>query len=100
MPLSLEGNWTPEEAQHDIYYLEMLAVFLALKSFSNAISGKHVKLMDDNTAAVSTINQTGTCHSRVINQVAHPIWVWCIDHNVWLTVVHIPGKHNTEADRE
>ena len=56
--------------------------------------------MDDNTAAISTINQMGTCHTRVNNQVAHPIWVCCIDHNVWLTVVHIPGKHNTEADRE
>ena len=27
------GNWSPEEAQHDINYLEMLAVSLALKSF-------------------------------------------------------------------
>ena len=42
----------------------------------------------------------GNSHSRVNNQVAHKIWVWCIDHNVWLTVVHIPGKRNTEADRE
>ena len=23
-----------------------------------------------------------------------------MDHNVWLTVAHIPGKENTEADRE
>ena len=23
-----------------------------------------------------------------------------VDHNVWLTVAHIPGKQNTEADRE
>ena len=33
-PVNSGGNWTPEEAQHDdINYLEMLAVFLALKSF-------------------------------------------------------------------
>ena len=94
------GNWTPEEAQHDINYLEMLAVFLALKSFSNTISGKHVKLMVDNTTAVTTINQMGTCHSWLNNQLAHQIWMWCIDHRIWLTVTHIPGKQNTEADRE
>ena len=78
----------------------MLAVFLALKSFSNTISGKHVKLLVENTTAVTTINQMGTCHSRLNNQLAHKIWLWCIDHRVWLTVTHIPGKENTEADTE
>ena len=86
------GNWTPEEAQHDINYLEILAVFFALKSFSNALLGEHIKLMVDNTTAVSTINQMGTCHSRANNQLVHQIWEWCITHNVWPTVVHIPGK--------
>ena len=94
------GNWTPEETQHDINYLEMFAVFLALKSFSNTISGKHVKLLVDNTTAVTTKNQMGTCHSRLNNQLAHQIWLWCVDHRVWLTVTHIPGKQNIEADRE
>ena len=42
----------------------------------------------------------GTCHSRSNRQLAHQIWMWCIDHNVGLTVVHIPGKHNIKADRE
>ncbi|KAL9976890.1 hypothetical protein ACROYT_G014231 [Oculina patagonica] len=56
--------------------------------------------MVDNTTAVTTINQMGTCHSRLNNQLAHQIWLWCIDHRVWLTVTHIPGKQNTEADRE
>ena len=94
------GNWTPEEAQHDINYLEMLAVFLALKSFTSVVQGNHVKLLVDNTTAVSTINQMGTCHSRVNNHLSQQIWLWCIDHAVWLTVAHIPGKQNTEADRE
>ena len=98
--VSSGGNWTPEEAQHDINYLEMLAVFLALKSFSSVVQGNHVKLLVDNTTAVSTINQMGTCHSRVNNHLSQQIWLWCIDHAVWLTVAHIPGKQNTEADRE
>ena len=94
------GNWTPVEAQQDINYLEMLAVFLALQSFLNTISGKHVKLVVGNTTAVTTINQVGTCHSWHNNQLAHQIWMWCIDHRIWLTVTHIPGKQNTEAHRE
>ena len=94
------GNWSPDEAQHDINYLEMFVVFLALKSFLSIVQNKHVKLLVDNTATVTIINQMGTCHSRVNNQLSQQIWSWCINHNVWLTVAHIPGKRNTEADRE
>ena len=36
------SNWTPKERAHDINYLEMLAAFLALKSFYSAIKRKHV----------------------------------------------------------
>ena len=49
---------------------------------------------------MTTINQMGTCHSQLNNQLVHKIWLWCIDHRVWLTVTHIPGKQNTEAERE
>ena len=67
------GNWTPEEAAHDTNYLEMPAAFLALKSCKGTISGKHVKLMVDNTTAVTTINQMGTCHSEENNRLARQI---------------------------
>lgn len=94
------GNWTPEEAAHDINYLEMLAAFLALKSFEGTISGKHIKLMVNNTTAMTMINQIGTCHSGENNHLARQIWEWCISRNVWPTVVHILGKENTEAGKE
>ena len=64
------------------------------------ISDKHIKLMVDNTTAVRTINQMGTCHSGENNRLARQIWEWCISRNVWLTIVHIPGKENTQADKE
>jgi hypothetical protein len=94
------GNWTPTEAEHHINYLEMLAVFFALKSFSSQISGKHVKVLIDNTTAVAGINQMGTCHSRTNHRLACRIWEWCVAHNIWLTVAHIPGIENITADRE
>ena len=94
------GRWNPDEATHDINYLEMLAVLFALQSFSDKVSAKHIKLIVDNTTAVATINQMGTCHSNLNNKLVQQIWEWCILHGVWLTVAHIPGKSNTEADRE
>ena len=50
------GRWNPDEATHDINYLEMLAVLFALQSFSEKVLAKHIKLMVDNTIAVATIN--------------------------------------------
>ena len=94
------GRWNPDEATHDINYLEMLAVLFALQSFFGKVSEKHIKLMVDNNTAVATINQMGTCHSNLNNKLVQQIWEWCILHGVWLTVAHIPGKSNTEADRE
>ncbi|CAB4034771.1 Enzymatic poly [Paramuricea clavata] len=94
------GNWTPDERAKDINYLEILAVFLALQSFSPAVAGKHVKLLVDNTTAVFSINNMGTFHSKANNTLVAKIWEWSIINNTWLTVAHIPGKQNTAADRE
>ena len=94
------GRWNPDEATHDINYLEMLAVLFALHSFSGKVSAKHIKLMVDNNTAVATINQMGTCHSNLNNKLVEQIWEWCILHGICLTVAHIQGKSSTEADRE
>ena len=32
--------------------------------------------------------------------IAKEIWQWCIDKQIWLTAVYIPGTKNVEADRE
>ena len=59
------GRWNPDEATHDINYFEILAVIFALQSFSDKVPAKHIKLMVDNTTAMATINQMGTCHSNL-----------------------------------
>lgn len=53
---STGGHWTTEEAKNHINYLELLAIYLALKSFSSIINGQHVKLMVDDMTAVSDVN--------------------------------------------
>ena len=77
---------------HGINYLEILAVLSSLQSFSDKVSTKHIKLMVDNTTAVATINQMGTCHSNLHTKLVQQIWEWYILLGVWLTVVPIPGK--------
>ena len=94
------GRWLPKESIYHINALELLAAFLALKSFKLKISGKHIKIVIDNTAAVTTINNMGSWHSRNCHAIARQIWEFCITNNIWVTAADIPGSCNIIADRE
>lgn len=59
-PVSTGGIWTDLNAEHRINYLELLAIFLALKAFVKTIMGKHVKVLNDNSTAMNDINHIGT----------------------------------------
>ena len=39
---------------------------------------------------------TGKCKDRY--RLVKDIWLWCMEHNVWLTAVHIPGAEKIDAD--
>ena len=58
--MSTGGHWTEHEAKQHINYLELMAVFFTLKCFIDSVAGKHVKIMIDNTTAVSVVNNKGT----------------------------------------
>lgn len=60
----------------------------------------HIAIYIDNTTAVAYINAMGGTHSLEFNNIAQEIWQWCIDHNIWLTAISLPGKENVDADRE
>ena len=94
------GHWTTEEDKNHINYLELLAIYLALKSFSSIINGQHVKFMVDNMTALSDVNHMGTSSSEKRNDLAKEIWSWCAQRNIWLTAVHIPGVENVTADKQ
>ena len=55
--LSTGGHWQPNEAKHHINYLELLAAYFVLKSFLKDVIGTHIKIVIDNTTAVSIINK-------------------------------------------
>ena len=94
------GSWDPGESEKHINWLEVKAILLSLKSFVDHICQKHVKILSDNTTAVCCINHMGTSHSKEINLLVTEIWDFCIKNNIWITVAHIPGKHNVIADFE
>ncbi len=96
--VSTEGQWSLSEQQYSINYLEMKAILFALQTISKTWENTHIKIMSDNTTAVSVLNNMGTSHSTSCNQICKEIWEWCIKRDIWLTLAHIPGKDNVEAD--
>ena len=94
------GQWTKEEATHHINYLETTAAFFALEAFCKKCSDIHVRLELDNTTAVTYINNMGGNTSTDCNRTVRQLWLWCIEHNIWVSAVHVPGTENIEADRQ
>ena len=94
---NIGGRWKQEELQYHINYLELLAIFLALKAFCGAKSNIHVQLKTDNTCAMSYINAMGGIKSSLCNTLAKQIWLWCLERNIWISAAHVPGILN-EAD--
>ena len=76
----------------------MMAIFLALKSFTAEISNNHIKILCDNTTAVSYITKMGGIRSTLCNKVSKQIWLFCTKNKIWLSCSHIPGKQNILAD--
>ena len=71
---STGGQWAPEELE-DIHILGLRAALFALKCFKKSIiSGKHVKIMTDDTTAVAAINDQGTSHCDKTNDLALNFW--------------------------
>lgn len=92
------GRWDSSESQYHINYLELLAISLALKSFLHLIKNRHIKVMTDNSTAVSYITNMGGTKSKDCNEVSKDIWILCRIHNIWITCTHIAGISNVKAD--
>jgi len=91
------GRWGDLESQNHINYLELLAVFHALRSFCKSIENCHVQVRSDNTCAVAYLNNMGG-RIELLNALANDIWSWCCQKNIWLSATHIPGVDNS-ADK-
>ncbi|XP_013393362.1 uncharacterized protein LOC106161058 [Lingula anatina] len=94
------GPWTASESSQHINVLEIKACLFGLQALCNECRDIHIRLLVDNTTAVTYVKNMGGSHSLQCNEVARDIWQWAINRNIWLTVAHVPGVANVIADRE
>ena len=74
--MSTGGLWTQEEQTHHINYLELLAVFLALRTFARDRHSVAILLRMDNVTAIAFVNKMGGPHSTPLSNLAVKMWKW------------------------
>ena len=93
------GYWSVPESNLHRNYLELKAVFLALKEFQDLCTAKIVLVATDNTTVVAYINKEGGMRSGPLCALLWRILAWCTNHQVTLKARHIPGHLNVIADK-
>lgn len=94
------GWWKEEELNFHINLLELLAIFLALKSFASTYCNCSILLRVDNTTAISYINRMGGVRFPHLNELSKEIWQWCELRNITLFASYINTHDNVDADME
>ena len=96
---STYGFWSLYESFLHINILELKAVFFLLKSFFRQTYNCSILIHTDNTTVIAYINnQGGSCSARLCH-LALDIWNFCIQRNIMIQAIHIPGVENIEADK-
>jgi len=80
--------------------LELLAATLATKTFVKSKTAISILLRIDNTTAVAYINNLGGTDSKELVMLTRDLWIWCLERNIYITAVHLPGVLNTIANAE
>jgi len=94
------GWWSEKERSNHINYLELKAVFYALKCFAADLSDGNILLRVDNTTAISYINRFGSIQHPHLMSLARQIWSWCEERNILLFASYIASIDNSIADQE
>ena len=84
--------------QLHINVLELKAVILALRHFSQQCNKKQVLVASDNTTVVAHINKQGRTHSPELCALMWRLLTWCNKNQITLRARHIPGSLNVIAE--
>ncbi|CAG9137830.1 unnamed protein product [Plutella xylostella] len=95
---SLEGTWTLSEQSLHCNQKEMIAILNVLRGHGRHLSSKALLIQCDNQAVVSYLrNEGGTKSTQLMNLTMKVFHL--IDHyNIQMSIYHIPGNYNQNAD--
>lgn len=85
-----QGLWDHHMSNSASNLRELMAVFMALKSFLHLLRKKNVQIISDNVSAVAYINFQGG-PSRQLTEVARDIWGLSVQHGFHIQARYSPG---------
>lgn len=94
------GWWSNSESKENINFLELKAIYYALKSLGRNFKNLNILLRVDNTTAISYINRMGGIQFPHLHKIAKMIWQWCEQRKIWIFASYIKSKDNKIADAE
>ena len=94
----IQGFWRSHQFSWHINRKELKAAFLALKFLIPNRTNVHVQICIDNRTAVAYINHLGGTRSLELNSIAVKMWTWCLERNMFLSALYVPGILNKIAD--
>ena len=97
---STGGQFPLDESLLHSNVLELKAFLFGLKSSCCHLRQTHIKVLSDNTTAMCAINNMDHCKSFLCDREVRRTWSWAIEGDIFITVAHIPGILNVEADQE
>ena len=86
-----KGIWSQPESKLHINFLELKAVFLALKEFEPLYRNQIVLVATENTTVVVYINRDGDIRSGSLCVLLWRLLSWCSLRQIVLRARHIPG---------
>ncbi|KAF7254319.1 Type III pantothenate kinase [Varanus komodoensis] len=81
-----------------INFLELLAVFKALRYFEDILHHQIVQITSDSIATIVYLNKQGGTKSPTLARLSMKIWDWCIWRHITLMAVHLASVDNVQAD--
>lgn len=96
--LVAKGCWTLADKELHINAKELLAVLLAVKSFTRHRPCAHIHVRSDNMTTVAHINKLGGPRSQELFRIAKELWDFCLTRGILLSAEFLPGRENKVAD--
>ena len=90
--------WSKNESANHINALELLAVKFSLMSLLHEKHNTHIKIMSDNTTAVTYINEMGVVNHISVMKLQRKFGIGQESKTFWLSAAHIPGRNTVGAD--
>ena len=96
--VSTGGQWTLQESNLHVNVLELLAIKLALLTFSKKFNLKSVHFQVDDMIALSYLMKIEGTQNKEMIFISKEIWEFTMSKEIMLTAEYLPGRLNVRVD--